>query len=146
MDIINNENKKAVILGDRNIDLLKYDINNMTNMYLDNIISRCFVPKILRPTRITATSPTLIDHIYSNIRTEHFTSGILINDVADHLGIFYSLENTKKSQRPQYQSNRIFSEKNMRKFNAMLEQMDFTNVYEINCAELSYNTFFSKIH
>ena len=37
MDIINNEHKQAIIMGDMNIDLLKYGSNYKTNEYLDNV-------------------------------------------------------------------------------------------------------------
>jgi hypothetical protein len=37
MDIINNENKTGIILGNCNIDLLKCKEHNKTNDYLDNI-------------------------------------------------------------------------------------------------------------
>ena len=104
MDAINNENKKAVILGDMNIDLLKYNTQNFVNQYFDNLIARSFVPKILKPTRVCTTTATLIDHIYTNIHTHDCLSGIIINDVADHFGIFLSLANTKKTPSVQYGS------------------------------------------
>ena len=56
-----NENKTAYLIGDYNIDLLKFGSHKKTNDFTDNVISQGFVP-----TRITATSATLIDHIFSN--------------------------------------------------------------------------------
>ena len=66
LDQINAEKKKCVILGDMNIDLLKYGCNGQTDRYVDGVFPRGFVPQILRPTRITHCSATLIDHIISN--------------------------------------------------------------------------------
>ena len=60
MDSINNENKHGIIMGDMNIDLLKFGSHNKTNDYLDNIFCRGYIPAIMRPTRVTRSSATLI--------------------------------------------------------------------------------------
>jgi len=38
--------------------------------------------------RVTTSSATLTDHMHSNLITSSYHSGIIINDVADHFGIF----------------------------------------------------------
>ena len=45
---------------------------------------------IAKPTRITDHSATLLDHIYSNSKSINHQSGIIITDVADHVGTFYA--------------------------------------------------------
>ena len=53
------EGKEIILLGDLNIDLLRQNApwTNMINMYhLRQVITR--------PTRVTASSESLIDHIY----------------------------------------------------------------------------------
>ena len=49
-----------------------------------------FVPPITRPTRMTATSATLIDNILTNnlIDTSHSLQGLYIIGVSDHFPIF----------------------------------------------------------
>ena len=47
---------------------------------------------ITKPTRITTTSSTLIDHIYTNFPATKLTPGILINDLSDHLPVFVSIK------------------------------------------------------
>ena len=54
----------CIIAGDLNVDLIKADTNNAINDYLTCIITNNFLPTLLLPTRITARSSTLIDHIY----------------------------------------------------------------------------------
>ena len=78
---INKDNKIGVIMGDMNIDLLKCNCHNKTNEYLDNLFSYGFIPTISKPTRVTRSSATLIDHIYTNDITLRYTSGIIITDV-----------------------------------------------------------------
>ena len=47
-----------------NAKLFMNDVQSDT--YVDGVFSRGFVPQILRPTRVTHCSATLIDHIISN--------------------------------------------------------------------------------
>ena len=59
MDAVSMEAKETILLGDFDIDLLKQNApwTNMINMYhLRQVITR--------PTRVTASSESLIDHIY----------------------------------------------------------------------------------
>ena len=61
----------------------------MTDAYMDGISSRGFLPRILKPTRITHTSATLIDHALTNAITVRSSSGIIINDIADHFAVLH---------------------------------------------------------
>ncbi len=53
------------ILGDLNLDLLKYNESNIVKNYVDMLFSFGFLQLILKPTRCTPNSATLIDHIIS---------------------------------------------------------------------------------
>ena len=64
---ISNENKISYLMGDYNINLLNPGINSKTNELIYDVISQGFLPYILKPTRVTDTSATLIDHIYIQI-------------------------------------------------------------------------------
>ena len=39
MDQINNENKKSIIMGDMNIDMIKYGSHDRTDSYVDGILT-----------------------------------------------------------------------------------------------------------
>ena len=45
-------------------------------------------PLITRPTRITRDTKTLIDNIFTTDLNSHKQSGIIINDIGDHLPIY----------------------------------------------------------
>ena len=45
-------------------------------------------PLIDKPTRITYISAMLIDNTFTTELQQHLASGILINDISDHLTIF----------------------------------------------------------
>ena len=48
------ENRTIVLLGDFNVDLLKYDNNNDVSNFLDTMHSNLLLSHITSPTRITA--------------------------------------------------------------------------------------------
>ena len=66
LDKVSKENKTIFLLGDFNVDLLKYESHPPTNEFLDSLSSNMFLPYILLPTRVTSHSKTLIDNIFSN--------------------------------------------------------------------------------
>jgi len=142
MDLINIENKLCVIMGDMNIDLLKFKSHSKTSDYLDNIFNHGFLPVITKPTRISTTSATLIDHIYSNnIRTTG-NSGIIITDVADHFATFH-MSNIKSNTKPKSTNKvRVYSENNINKFRNAIDQIDFRPVLELMCPNEAYNEFY----
>lgn len=82
--------KRCYIMGDFNINLLNCSTHAATSDFVDNMFSFSYVPLINRPTRISATSATLIDNIFSNNVNVNFSKcGILRTDLSDHLPIFH---------------------------------------------------------
>ena len=106
-------------MGDMNVDLLKFESHNKTNDYLDNIFTRGCVPMITKPTRVTMSSASLIDHIYTNNVEYSCTSGIVITDLADHFGIFHCID--------------FFTDANISKFKSYLDQTDYRNILSTSC-------------
>ena len=88
VESIHRENKYCVLLGDFNLDLLKFESHPDTDSFLSTLGLFYFQPQILQPTRITDHSATLIDNIFFN-SLEHFViSGNLCYDLTDHLSNF----------------------------------------------------------
>ena len=77
----NRSIKHSIIIGDFNIDLIKFDLNDNTNAYLNTVLKNSFIPTILLPTRVTSHACTLIDHIYYLSRNNRMqiASGNLMN-------------------------------------------------------------------
>ena len=88
LDNITKENKTTFLLGDFNIDLLKYDSHTSTNEFLDSLSSNMVLPYILHPTRVTGHSKTLIDNIFSNHISKETICGNLTSTISDHLPQF----------------------------------------------------------
>ena len=84
LDKISNESKTIFLLGDFNVDLVKYDHHAPTNEFLDSLSSQMFLPHI-QLTRVTCNSKTLTDNIFSNILGLDSVSGNLTATVSDHL-------------------------------------------------------------
>ena len=91
--------KHSILTGDFNIDLIKFDLNNNTNGYLNTVIKNGFIPIILLPTRVTSHTCTLIDHIFHLSRNSrmHVGSGNLMTDMGDHFANFIILHSDVKS-------------------------------------------------
>ena len=64
--IIKRERKAAYITGDFNINLLNADSHIPSSEFLELMYSNLFLPIINRPTRVTHSTATIIDHIYCN--------------------------------------------------------------------------------
>ena len=86
----NTRNKTVYLCGDFNIDLLQHDTSTSTNNFIDHLYSFGLHPLITRPTRITGHSKTLIDNIFTT-SLSNIHSGLIINDLSDHLPIFLIL-------------------------------------------------------
>ena len=60
-----NTYKTCFLCTDQNYDLLKSHVHNPTRAFIEEIYDNKFIPTILKPTRITHASSTLINNIYA---------------------------------------------------------------------------------
>ena len=81
-------NQAFILMGDYNIDSSKQNTNKKVTDYLNELYSAGCCSLINKPTRITDTSATTLDHIYSNSLHKISVSGVLISDISDHLPTF----------------------------------------------------------
>ena len=143
-DILNNSvmiNKDCFIMGDFNINLLKYDTDNLCHDFLEIFLSNSFFPLISKPTRVTNNSATLIDNIFSNV-IPHPDSYIILSDISDHYPIFtqFTLSNSVHGGRPRPLRRRA-SPENIARLGASLEHADWSSVYNTDDVNSSYNNF-----
>ena len=87
------ENKDNILMGDFNIDILKYDTDNDSTSFLDMMYENFLLPYISSPTRVTPRSQTLIDNIFSNIIEDEIISG---NITIKPLCTVYTLQKQNK--------------------------------------------------
>ena len=143
-----------LVVGDLNIDLLKYDKNSDICNFIDMMISYNFQPLTILPTRISKTSATLLDHVFykcntkcKNLDYSDVYNGVLITDIADHLANFLILPSLKT----QFKTNdrplvRLLTPINKMKFVNELTKVDLERcVCTINDVDLAYEKFISVL-
>ena len=72
------------LMGDFNIDLLKYENCKYSQTLLQCMQSFSMLPTIDKPTRVYGSSATLIDNIFTNNLTNNISSGNIVTDTTDH--------------------------------------------------------------
>ena len=139
----NIRNKTVYMCGVFNVDLLQYDKHNATNNLIDQLYSLGLHSLITRPTRITSRSNTLIDNIFTT-SLSNIQSGLIINDISDHLPIFQITEYIhNKCSNVTYNNRRIVNQQNI---NVMMNELKETNWNKIlNTENVMYNTFAEKL-
>ena len=112
-------------------------------------------PLINKPTHITNHSATLIDNIFSNAFGISHNSGILVDDISDHLPLFTVREEnlvlSKDVPMVSYMKVRNKSQKNMKILCATLVMGSWHSVYnavDVNTAYINFiqiiDNLFSK--
>ena len=142
---LNQSRNKFIICGDINIDLLRYGKDLKVNRYVNEITSLgCIIP-IDKPTRLTETSSTIIDHFYTNELLTSIDSKIILSDITDHfpilLNINYSTLKTETIRcNSYYRDNSQFNPEN---FLIELEH-SFLQSFILNDQEYSINSRFQE--
>ena len=92
---LNKENNEVYICGDFNINLFKYDDELVVQDLYNLMNSNGYLPQINLPIRITDTTMTLIDNIFTNTMNYNSFSGYILIEIADHLSQFLSVDTSK---------------------------------------------------
>ena len=103
-------------------------------------------PLISKPTRITSSTATLIDNIFTNNLELNMNSGILYTDLSDHLPVF-QVTHLKMIVEPPRQKRfvRLINSTTMSAFRSKLEGVDWSSVYSNDSVNESYDTFSSLL-
>ena len=149
--VLDSEKKLIYVMGDFNIDLLKVESHRPTHDYLELIYSYSLIPCIYKPTRITASTATIIDNILTN--NEYvIKSSIIVTDISDHFPTTLStnLEYTKASYKPKkVMYKRNHTNDNITHFKKTLSEVNWHDILENNNADGDYDKFivtFDKLY
>ena len=148
LNSITRENKEIYIMGDYNIDMTKVD--TLAVKLKTTLFSYAFNPHIDNPTRISQTSKSLLDNIFSNNSSiNDFENGILYYDISDHLPIFIILriyqENMKRIPNPKPSMYRKESDDNIVLLESDLAKEKWHEVYLQTNADKAYDSFQEKL-
>ena len=149
-DIINKirmENKICYLLGDYNINILNYSSHVHTAQFVDMMSSSGFLPLITRPTRVTATSATLIDNIFTNnlMDISHSLQRLFITDVSDHFPIFHVSRRMQMSDVDVYMYKRLFSLKNKEEFYHAVNTTNWDEIDRATDTQQAFDLFHSQL-
>ena len=140
---ISRENKKIYIFGDFNINLI-----NSNNVYSKQLIeimqSNNFFNLIVKPTRVTSTSTTVIDHIWTNDAGNCRYNGIIFETISDHFPNFATFENLKHHvDEIKYfdKTFRDFCNSNKINFKDDLDNLTWESVFLSDDPNSSYDNF-----
>jgi len=140
----------SLIVGDINVDLMKYNSHHITNRYIDTLLLHNFLPTIVLPTRITDNTATAIDHVYfypgSKGELNNIQSGNFWCDITDHLPNYFLLLN-KNTKQPQefLPLVRLYSATNIQNFKERIQNTNWDEVYNTLDTNDAYLKFEHKI-
>ena len=91
------KNKEIILMGDFNINLLRYNKDHNSPDFLGQIHSCTLIPRIKSPTRLTPRSKTLRDNIFSNDTANEVIAGNILTTLSDHLAqlLLFPIKRTK---------------------------------------------------
>ena len=144
IETLQKENKTLILVGDLNINLLSVNDNPEIASYLDLMLSNNLLPAITLPTRVTSSSATLIDHIFTNAHTQKIISGTITTEITDHFTNFIFIETLHQKHsylKPSQVSYRPITNRTIAAFNEMLSVSDWSNVFNSNDPSDAYTHF-----
>ena len=99
---------------------------------------------INRPTRVTTSSATLIDNIFTNcVFDTSLKNGIIKTSISDHFAIFAAIKLSNEKTRNQKikVKKRFFSDKNKESFKQDLQKINWEELNILNCTNTLYKHF-----
>ena len=146
INIIKNENKIIHLMGDFNVDLLGWPGTCISRDLLNLAHGNNLFSLINKPTRVSNTSSTIIDHIWSNYYLNVKNSGILYSTITDHFPVFAvfdcgEITQQNNNDRITY-SYRDFSDYRINKFKMDLSETDWHLAMVSDDPNISFDNFF----
>ena len=131
---------------DHNLDLLKHNSYSHTQTLLETMAENNHFPCIMRPTRITSKSATLIDNIVvsSDIHANQECS-IVVNDISDHFPCLMKIPNYIKTRLRCTEQRRHFSTKKVEELKHRLDNVNWHELLSDTGTETSMNLFHSEL-
>ena len=150
LDIVKSDKHTCYLLGYLNINLLRHSVHRQTKDFLDIMYSNEFIPLINRPTRVTAETATIIDHIYTNDlnATRMTAQGILVTDITDHYPVFHFSQpfgNSQSNEDEGFFYTRRITQSNMKLFKYLVSQSTWSEILNKPRCNDAFDAFYSII-
>ena len=147
IESVHNENKLFILMGVFNVNLLNFESHPATEQFLNSLGTNFFHPHILKPTRITNHSATLIINIFFN-SAEHLTaSGNILYDTSDHLPNFLIVKKLCSLPSKLKFFKRDYTNFDQSQFIGDISAIDWTNILP-NCSDVNdmFGLFYSNLN
>ena len=147
-----HKNKQIILVADNNIDLLKFQQFEPANKLVNTFSEHGFIPVISIPTRITSHSATLIDHIFVNSGVAVTKSGVISEDISDHLATYVNIliDPNKASKMcdtlDRMNNYRPINEESLTNFKCDMNNVNWDFLNNIDSADDQFTQFESKYH
>ena len=140
--------KLDTVIGlDHNLDLLNIEKHKPTQDFFNMNIDNQLFPTITKPTRITATTATLLDNLLVNLAlNQDYVSGILVNDLSDHLPCLLVLKGIRFEQKePVTVVYREMTDDNIQKIKEELSNKEWNLILNSENVDDNFNTFHTQL-
>lgn len=146
LNILSRENKLVYLTGDFNIDLLNKNTYLPSKNLINLFNSYNYVSLVNNPSRVTNSSTTIIDHIWTNDCENTVYNGLFYDFTSDHFPVF-SIFNNESNNFSHIATNietltfRSFSEDNILKFKTELQEIDWSECLHGNDTNEVFDNF-----
>lgn len=143
---IKTENKKIIITGDFNYDLLKLDKNQHIRDFMDTMLDNFLQPCITEPTRVVdGNKPSIVDNIFTNIIDKEIMSGNFLGKISDHMPNFIIIKDFIDKQSKQKRIVRDFKSFNQENYIGDIKNINIDDLKDANDVNTIYNEFHDKL-
>ena len=98
---------------------------------------------ISSPTRVTHSTSSVIDHVYTNVYNHAIHSGLIETDVLDHFPIFVIFESKNKNKTALVRKvARSYKSFNIQSFHEDLGKMNWAHVCRYKDVNIAYRVFY----
>jgi len=139
--------KLLYVLGDFNIDLLKFETCNFSKDFVLSLQSCYLFPTIDKPTRVYNNSATLIDNIFTNSIEYGLISGNIISDISDHYSQFCITALDSRHNAPINRKIRTYSKNAKIQFTKELQKINLEEIIDkAQNIDEKFSLFYRKIN
>ena len=138
---MSKKDKAMMLMGDFNIDLLKYDTNTDSIAFLDSMNTNFLRPYITTPTRVSTYSETLIDNIFLNNTEDGLVSGNIISTISDQFAQVLLQKGIKRVKKKRNLFRHNFKTLDKTLFDFELRQTDWNTNLEIDKKEIDTSQY-----
>ena len=142
VNVARRENKTCYLLGDYNINFeLWKPCTNCRICWYD--VKQWFLPLITRPSRVTATSATLIDNMFTNDMGDinNYVQGLFITDISDHFPAFHIARQMEIKEKDTYIFKMLYSFQNKENCCQAIGNISWDEISRTRDTRQAFDTF-----